>query len=115
MNLRKFAFLILLGVCGFAHSQIVTIVEAVEVSRSNISVPTSANGRMMFKPCAGKCDAKFVAVRLTPATRYFVDQKPVDFLGFRAAFFNSGRGTDDYALVSYEKESNTATSVNLGS
>lgn len=115
MKLRNITFLILLSICGIAHGQIVTLIEAVEVSRSNISVPTSGNGRLMFKPCAGECDAKFIAVRLTPETRYFVDQKSVDFLGFRAAFFNSRRGNDDYALVSYEKESNTATSVNLGS
>lgn len=114
MKFRNIAISLLLGACGLAHGQIVTLIEAVEVSRSNISVPTSGNGRLMFRPCAGECDAKFIAVRLTPETRYFIDQKPVDFLGFRAAFFNSRRGNDDYALVSYEKESNAATSVTLG-
>ena len=114
MKLRK-AFLILaFAFCGAASAGIVTVIDAVETVTSNMSVPTSANGRLMFRPCSEECDEKFIAVRLTAETTFFVSNQRVDFLGFRQDFFNSRRGNEDYALVSYDTETKTVVSVRLG-
>ena len=65
MDLRKILLILGLAVSMAAQASIVTEVEAVETVTSNISVPTSTNGRLMFRPCADSCEEKFIAVRLT--------------------------------------------------
>ena len=114
MDLRKILLIVTLAVSTAAHSTTVTEVEAVETVTSNISVPTSTNGRLMFRPCAADCDEKFIAVRLTTDTQYFVREQRVDFLEFRKQFFNIRRSSDDYALVSYDTKSKTVTSIYIG-
>ena len=114
MNFRKTFLVFALAVSFAANASIVTIVDAVETVTSNMSVPTSGSGRLMFRPCAETCDEKFIIVRLTDSTAYFVKNQQVDFLEFRRQFFNMRRGSDDYALVSYDTESNTVSRVNIG-
>jgi len=113
MRIRTLSLLVLLGLSASAVADLTTIVRAVEVTASNINVPTTPNGRLMFKPCAGECNRDFVAVQLTPATEFRVGKKVTDFLDFRKAFFNRDRSKDSYALVSYDTKANTATSVEI--
>ncbi len=68
----------------------------------------------MFKPCSKTCDKKFMLVRLTPETTYLVRRKTLNFAEFRKAFYEMRLGDDDYALVTYEVDSNTVTSINIG-
>ncbi|ANO51712.1 hypothetical protein [Woeseia oceani] len=113
MKIRISMLLLALGLSLNAAADLVTVVRAVEVTTSNINVPTSTNGRMSFKPCAGECDAEFLSVRLTPATEYRVDGTALDFVDFRAAFYNLPRGKDHYALVSYDAKSSIVTSLHI--
>jgi len=113
MNLRKIFLIAVLGLSGLANADIVTVINAVETATSNVSVPTAPNGRLMFRPCDSKCDEKFIAVRLTPQTKYAVNGQAVNFLDFRKEFFNQRGKGDGYALVSYETETSTATSVRI--
>ncbi len=114
MNLRKLLLTVTLGMCGFANADVVTIVDAVETDTSNISFPATASGRLMFRPCAGKCDEKFIITRLTPETIYSVGGREVDFTEFRTTFLSVRNGGDGYALVSYHTSTNTVASVNIG-
>ena len=114
MDLRKILLLFTLAVSATAQAAIVTEVEAVETVTSNISVPTSTNGRLMFRPCAESCDEKFIAVRLTTDTQFFVKEQRVDFLEFRKQFFNMRRADEDYALVSFDTDTKTVTSIYIG-
>lgn len=111
MKIRISMLLLALSLSVPATAELVTIVRAVEVTTSNINVPTTPNGRMSVRPCAGECSAPYLSVRLTPATMYEVNGSATDFPGFRQAFFNLPRDKDHYALVSYDPESNTVTSV----
>lgn len=111
MKIRISMLLLALSLSLSAMADLVTVVRAVEVSTSNINVPTSTNGRMSFKPCGGECDAEYLSVRLTPATMFEVNGEATDFIGFRAAFYNLARNKDHYALVSYDTQSSTVTSV----
>lgn len=114
MYLRKFFLILALAVSNAATADVITIVDAVETVTSNISVPTTPNGRLMFRPCDGDCEEKFISVRLTPETTYVVRGTPVDFVEFRQQFFNLRRDGEGYALVSYDVESKLATSIQLG-
>ena len=113
MDLRKVFLILALAAGGLAQADIFTKINAVETITSNVSVPTAPNGRLMFRPCDAECDEKFVIVRLTGDTQYFVNERAVDFTEFRRQFFNRRSRADDYALVSYDTESSTATSVTI--
>lgn len=114
MNIRKLLLIAALGLSSLANADVVTVVNAVETITSNISFPASVSGRLMFRPCANDCDEKFVAVKLTPETKYVVRGKPVDFAEFRTAFITTRSRGDDYALVSYHVETSTVTSIIIG-
>lgn len=111
MNIRLSVLVLALAIAAPAMAEIFTEVRAVEVTTSNINVPTSQNGRLTFRPCAGTCDAVFESARLTPETRFRVNGEVTDFNGFRRAFFNLASGKDHYALVSVDMRANTVTSV----
>jgi len=113
MKIRISMLLLALGLSMNAAADLVTVVRAVEVTTSNINMPTSTNGRLSFKPCAGECDAEFLSARLTPATEFKVDGSAQSFVDFREAFFNLPRGKDHYALVSYDAKSFIVTSVHI--
>jgi hypothetical protein len=115
MYFRKFFLVLAFAVSNPAAADIVTVVDAIETVTSNISVPTTPNGRLMFRPCDGVCEKNFIAVRLTPETTYHVYDGAVDFVEFRRQFFDLRRGGEGYALVSFDKESKTATSIRIGS
>lgn len=114
MYVRKILLILALAISSYATADIVTVIDAVETVTSNISVPTTPNGRLMFKPCDGDCDEKFIAVRLTPETTFNVRGAAVDFVEFRREFFNLRRGGEGYALVSYDVESKNATAIRIG-
>ena len=115
MYLRKFFLVLALAVCNSATADIVTVVDAVETLTSNISVPTTPNGRLMFRPCDGVCEENFIAIRLTPETTYYVHGDAVDFVDFRRQFFSLRRGGEGYALVSFNTKSKIATNIQIGS
>lgn len=113
MNSLKYSLLAILCLGMSAAAEMTTIIEAVEASTSVIYVPTSADGNLRFKPCADRCDAEYVSVRLQASTKFKIQGKLVSFAEFRRGFYNLRRGKDGYALVSYDTEKNTATSVEI--
>ncbi len=114
MNYRRIVSILALALCMSATADIVTVIDAVETSAANVNVPTSVNGRLTFKPCAEACDADFITVRLTPETHFVIRGEELNFADFRREFHKLRRGDDDYALVSYDTEKGTVTSVRLG-
>ncbi len=114
MDYRRIVSILALALCMSATADIVTVIDAVETSAANVNVPTSLNGRLTFKPCAEACDEEFIAVRLTPETQFVVRGQPVNFADFRRAFNKVPRNGIYYALVSYDTENRTVTSVHLG-
>jgi hypothetical protein len=104
--------LLLLALCFSLPSfgDLKTLVEAKETSTAFMNVPTTDNSRMTFKGCE---DCEFISVRLTPATAYYVRGEAMTFANFRKSFNNLKRSTEDYALVTYDTESGTATSIRV--
>lgn len=117
MKIRTWKALAIFGLAlcqpAVADFEIVTLVNAVETSPSNIILPSSLNGMVSFRPCAGECDVEYSRARLTEGTTFAVDGKAVKFEDFRKAFAVI-RGTDDsYALVSYDTKTKTVTSIDV--
>ena len=109
------AIALLLTQSAFADRVIVTEVEAVELSPSNIVLPGSVNGMMTYRPCAGDCEAEYERARLTESTSFFVNGQTVKWEDFRAGFTSIRSGSDDdsYALVSVDLRTNTVTSIRI--
>lgn len=94
-------------------AQIVTKIDAIETTPANIILPATTDGMMTFRPCDGDCDVDYKRVRLTALTKFTVNGKAVKYEDFRRDFANIKRRPTSYALVSYETETNTATSIQL--
>ena len=114
MDLRKLILISALVISAPASSDVVTEIDAVEVTVSNISVPTTVTGRLMFKPCAGECDETYTIVRLTADTGFVVRGQSMSFVEFRQSLLSLGRGSDAYALVSYDTKSKIVTNIRIG-
>ena len=77
---------------AFAERVIVTEVDAVELSPSNIILPGSVNGMMTYRPCAGDCEVEYERARLTDATRFVVNGEAVKWEDFRVDFTSTALG-----------------------
>ena len=111
MQLRKTILALLVSLALPAMAEITTLIDAVETSAMNINVPTGPNGRLSFKACDSSCDDELIVVRLTPQTKYVVRGETMEFVDFRREFYNLRRGSKTYALVTYDTERDTVTSV----
>ena len=98
-----------------ADRVIVTEVEAVELSPSNIILPGSVNGMMTFRPCAGDCEVEYERARLTETTSFVVNGQAVKWEDFRVDFTTMRSSDDSYALVSVDLRTNTVTSIQIQS
>lgn len=114
MSYRKLVLMVSLVLSATAQADIVTVVNAVETITSNISVPTSTNGRLMFRPCDEQCDEKFISTRLTPETRFVMRGETMSFEDFRNAFLAVRNSGEDYALVSYNVETSNVVRISIG-
>ena len=94
-----------------AMSQLKTLIKAVEVSTVDMIVPTASNGRLLYKACAGACSNDHESVRLTPNTQFVFNGTGVNFIDFRAGFYNQRFDAKGYALISFDTENRIATQV----
>jgi len=73
MTLRRILIVLSLFVFQAAYGQLETLVNAVETAPSNIHIPASENGAVVFKPCFEECNADYMRVTLGPVTQYLID------------------------------------------
>ncbi len=100
--------LICLGLSAVAEDRIISL--AYEVALSDFSAPVTAHGGASFKPC-GKCDR--IIVRVTPATRYSINNKTVRLEDFRKAVGQVLDRDDHLVIVLHHLESDTIKSLNV--
>lgn len=110
MDLRKFFAVAMLAACLPAAADLTIVTRAVETSTAFISLPTSENSRLRFKPCD---DCEFLEVQLTSATQYFLRGQQMLFVDFRKQFNSLRLSKEDYALVTFDTETNAVTSVRV--
>ncbi len=107
------ALALLITQSALADRVIVTEVEAVELTPSNIILPGSVNGMMTFRPCAGDCEQEYERARLTETTSFVVNGVAVKWEDFRVDFTSMRSADDSYALVSVDLRTNTVTSIEI--
>ncbi len=107
------ALLLLAAQAAFADRVIVTEVEAIELTPSNIILPGSVNGMVSYRPCAGECEADYQRARLTDATSFVVNGAAVRWEDFRVDFTTIKADDESYALVSVDLVTNTITSIRI--
>ena len=94
-------------------AQPVILVAAVETAPRNITLPSSQNGAMLFRPCSDECDDDYERIRLTPDTKFSVNGKRVKFDELRRVFPTIKYGEESFALVSYKTDNNTLVSLEI--
>ncbi len=111
MTIRKtlIATLLLLGQAAFAQQH------AVETLPDSIILPTTVNGTVTFKEwcTSNKCNDNHMRARLTPNTTFKLDGKALKFQEFRRGYAAMRAGDDSYALVVYETDTNTVTTIEI--
>ena len=113
MTVRAILIAAILMVSQLAFAQLVTEISAVEASPSNIILPGSTDGMMTFRPCDGECEDNYIRVHLSADTKFSVDGIAVKYADFRREFATIKRNDTSYALVTYDIETKTATSIQI--
>lgn len=117
LKIRKFATAaaaaLIVSAMQPAVSQIVTEVEAIELSPANIILPGSQNGMVTFRSCDDNCKEDYERARLTAETRFYVDNRAVKFEDFRQDFGNIKQRKKSYALLSVDVKTKTITSIRI--
>ena len=115
MKIRKSLIILALAFCqpALAGYELVTLINAVETSPSNIIMPATVNGMMTYRPCADECDIDYERARLTASTTFTVEGRQVKFDEFTKVFNNIKKRESSYALVSVETKSRTVTSIDI--
>ena len=100
--------LICLGLTAAAEDRIITL--AYEITLSDFNAPVTANGGVTFKECA---DCEQIRTRVTPATRYAINNKTVRLEDFRKAVSQVRDRDDHLVIVLHHLESDTIKSLNV--
>ena len=96
-----------------AAGQIETLINAVELSPSNIILPQSENGMMTFRPCAGECEREYERVQMTPGAKFSINGKGVKWETFKKEFPALRSRDGAYALVSYDTKNRMLVSLEI--
>lgn len=81
MKLKLLVAATLLCLALPAAADFQTVSRAYEVKLSNLTIPTSQNGRVLFKKCD---ECEMATARLTPNTSFLVNGRSVRFEKFRS-------------------------------
>ena len=96
--------------CAAVSAQFMTVELAHEVSLSEFVVPVSQNGSLNFRACS---DCKSFTARLTPRTRYIINNKDVELQEFRQRL-GGVHNRDEHALTILQHlETNTVTYISI--
>jgi len=108
MNIKTLIALTLIcfGLSAAAEDRIISV--AYEVALSDFIAPVTAHGGASFKPC-GECDR--IIVRVTPATRYSINNKTVRLEDFRKAVRQADERDTKGLVVLHHLESDTIKSI----
>lgn len=110
MHIRKLLVALLITFSLSAAADFETIEEGYEVALSNMSVPVTSSGSLVFKECLD-CDAK--AIRMTPHTRFVVNGRTVALKEFRKRVFQVNDRTSVAVSIMHHLESDTIASVSV--
>jgi hypothetical protein len=108
--LRTLIISIALAVSMTATADFNTVDQAHEVALSQFRMPTSSNGALSFRECAG-CVA--FTYRVTVSTQYLLNNSPLELADFRKALAKVQHRDREMIIVMRNLESDTITSVSV--
>ncbi|MDX2410619.1 MAG: hypothetical protein QNK34_01565 [Woeseiaceae bacterium] len=108
MKIKTLFAITLLSISFAAAGQVVS--QAYEVAIGNFRAPVSQNGVAVFKEC-DDCESRLV--RVTPATRYSINGKSVQFDDFRKTVGPAGSRRRGDVIVLHHLESDTIESITV--
>lgn len=93
-----------------AAAEFTTITRAYEAPLNDFRAPTSQNGIVEFKECS---ECKLLTIRVTPGTRYVLNNEIVSLTDFRA-WLSTVRDRDrETVIVEHHLESDRVTTVSI--
>lgn len=110
MKLKLLIAAALLSLALPASADFQTVSRAYEVKLSNLTVPTSQNGRVLFKTCD---ECKLETARLTPNTDYVVNGRNVRFERFRTMASQANNADTTPVTVLHHLKSGNVVRVSL--
>jgi hypothetical protein len=108
MKTKTLFAIALLSISFAATGQVVS--QAYEVAIGDFRAPVSQNGVIAFKECED-CERRLV--RVTPATRYTINGKSVQFDDFRKTIGPAGSRRRGDVIVLHHLESDTIESISV--
>jgi biopolymer transport protein ExbD len=93
-----------------ALAEFTTVARAHEVALSDFRAPASAHGIAAFKSCE---DCELLTVRVTPETRYVLNDQSVKLKDFRFALSTVTNRKDETVIVMHHLESDTVTTISI--
>ena len=107
----KLATIVAFLICSWpAMGQFQVIELAHEVPLSQFTVPVTRNGILNFRSCD---DCQSFSARLTPETRFIVNQRDVELREFRQQVMALGKPDDHYLTILQHVEKNTITFISI--
>ena len=113
MRIRTLALAFAVLALQPAMAQIITEIDAVEMSPSHMILPGSVNGMVTYRPCDTECDEDYERARLTASTRFVVNGEAKRFVDFQQDFAIIKTQDSAYALVRVDTKSRTITSIEI--
>ena len=110
MYIRKLLVALLMTFSLSVAADFVTVEEGYEVALSDMTVPVTSTGSLVFRECAD-CDAK--TIRMTRNTRFIGAGRTVELKEFRKQVFQVSDRTRVPVTIMHHLESNTIVSVSV--
>lgn len=110
MHIRKLLVALLMTISLSATADFVTIAEGYEVALSDMTIPVTSTGSLVFTECAD-CDARMI--RMTRNTRFIVNGHTVELQEFRKQVFQVRDRTTVPVTIMHHLESDTITYISV--
>jgi hypothetical protein len=110
MYIRKLLVASLVMLSLSAAADFTTVDLGYEVALSDMTVPVTSSGSLVFKECED-CDAK--TIRMTPETRFIVNGRTVKLKDFRKQVFQTHDRSSVPVTIMHHLDSDTVASVSV--
>ena len=110
MKMRRLLPALLICACLPAMAQFRTVERAIEVALSDMQVPSSTSGSLIFKECAN-CESSLIP--MSSSTRFVVNGETVGLKAFRDNVLGISDRARVTVVVMHHLESNTVTAVSV--
>ena len=110
MKTKLLVIALLLAVSAGVNADFRTVARAHEVALSDFRVTPMRNGIVIFRSCAD-CNAQ--TVRITPATRFIINNQDVHLRDFRKSIFQVRDRAGTTVVVKHHLETDTVTKVSV--